>query len=143
MNKFKKMFSFSKKLSNSSGVLLVLLILGTFAWMPSLIKIFFMKTILDCSFFLVVYGGIFGVFYLFIGNRLASKQLITNKLITGICIVLMVILNGIMIYLYSFRILVSIDSLCITIPASMLVTLFCTEIWIQISNKTKNKKFPK
>ena len=136
-----KLFSFSKKINGSSSVLFVLLTVGALAWFPSLAMngIFLIENISECILYIAIYLCISGILYLFIGNRLVSNQIKINSLITSLCIALMIILNGVMIYLYSAQIFMSKSSLYITIPASLLVTLLCVEMWIRISNKDRNK----
>jgi uncharacterized protein (DUF486 family) len=63
-----------------------------------------------------------------------------NKLSTIVCGALLMIQNGIIIYLYSHQILVSKSSLCIAILISLLIAFICVEFWVQISNKNKKQQ---
>jgi hypothetical protein len=140
MKTIKRLFSFTKNLHHNSGVLAVFLIVSTLGWVPSVGCRFFMKEWWEFAVFVVVYCSITLILYLFVGNRLTSKQVKVNTWIVSICIVLMTIQNGIIISLYSFRVFASKSSVYIIIPFSLFITLICVEIWICISNKTKDRK---
>jgi len=75
----------------------------------------------------------------FLTYRLAKKQAKANLLIACICIVLITIQNGIIIYLYSTQIAVSKSNLFIAILFSLLTIFICVEIWIRISAKNKKQ----
>jgi len=124
------------------GGLLTFLTVGTMGWFPTLLSNGIFDVINNASeaiLFLFIYVAICVLLFLFIGHKLISKKVKTNVFIVILCVVSMILLNGIMIYLYSYKILVSKDSLFVTIPVSLLVAIVCAEIWIRISNKVKNK----
>jgi hypothetical protein len=134
-----KWFSFSKKLSGGRSALCVVLTLAPLGWLPSAGGLHFVKGVWSYVFFVAVYSIAILALHLLIGNRLAHKNVTTSTLSTIVCVALLMIQNGIIIYLYSSRILVSKSSLCLTIPASLLIAFICTEFCVQISNKNKKK----
>ena len=122
------------------GGLFTFLVIGAVNWIPILSRHLISdvkNNISDVIF--IIYIVIAISLFLFIGYRLISNKVTTNALIVGICVTSMILLNVVLFYLYSYKILVSKASLFITIPISLLVAIVCAEVWIKISDKIKNK----
>jgi hypothetical protein len=137
MGKFKSSL-FGEKLSKCNDVLVVVFTLGTLGWFPSIEGLIFVKNLLDFIVFVAIYVGILFPLYIIFRRIIASKQEKIAISVILICILLLIIQNGIMLYLYSFRVLVSIYSLSITIPVSLIVSFFCI-IWMRRSNEHKKQ----
>jgi hypothetical protein len=138
MSKFKSFLS-GGKLSKSNDILVALFTLGTLCWFPSVEGWFFIKNFLSFAVFAIIYTGILVPLYMIFRKIIASKQRKIALPVIFICILLLVMQNGIMLYLYSYRILVSIYSLCITVPVSIIVTFSCA-VWMRLSDEHKNTK---
>jgi hypothetical protein len=130
-------FLFGEKLSGSNDVLVVIVALESLGWLPSMGGLFFVENLWHFLVFVVIYVGIIFPLYIIIRKIIASKQGKMAVSVILICILLLIIQNGVMLYLYSFRVLVSAGSLWVTIPVSLIVT-FCCVAWMRISNEHKN-----
>ena len=108
-------------------------------WLPSTLSqgIFSIKYIPDIILFSMLYIIISGTLYFFIRYRLVSKEIGINTCMIYTCIFILIIQNSAMICLHAFGILVSKNSLFLTIPISLLITFIFIEICTQISRKKK------
>jgi hypothetical protein len=124
MNKINKIeiFLFGKKLSTRSNILILFYTLGSIGWFPSVEGLLFVKNLWDYVIFAIIYVGILVPLYIIIGRIIAPKQEKISVLEMSICVLLMTIQSGIMLYMYSYQILHSNNSLWITIPSSLIVT---------------------
>ena len=139
MNIF-KYFSFSPKIPNNCGGLFAFLIVSTFGWFPSAGVMYFAKNIWDTAFVIAIYGGLILILYLFAGKRVLLKNVKISASIIIISITLQAIQNSVLLYLYAYQFFESMCSLWISILASLIVTMICIELWIQISNKSTMAK---
>jgi hypothetical protein len=132
MNKMDKIeiCLFGAKLSRGKNAFIIFFTIASLAWLPQIEGLCFIKNPVNFILFAFIYFLISLSFYVIFGRTMASKkQKKVSIPVKLICLLVMIILDGIMVYLYVFRILVTQASVGITVPISLIVTYICVRVW--------------
>ena len=122
----------SKKLSKSEDLFVNFMALGTLAWFPPVGGSMFVSDSMDFVIIALVYLGISIPLYLYIRKRIMLfKPINTLLIIRVVSILAIIMLNTSLIFLYSYRIIVSKESLYINVLFSLFVVFGCVEAWVK------------
>ncbi|MDR1381738.1 MAG: hypothetical protein LBJ47_09720 [Tannerella sp.] len=124
MNRIKE-FIFRKR---PNDLPVIFITLGSLGWLPPAAGQLVEKAYFSA--FAILYVSLSILLCLITGKIVTSERVRISLPKRFFCPLLILLLNGVMLYRYSFKILVTMDSFLITIPAGLLVALICA-IWIK------------
>jgi hypothetical protein len=131
---------FGKNFSSMEGSILAGFTIGALSWIPMVVLPRYIKHTFDYLIFVIGYLTIVAIIFIINGKILASKQDEPSILLKITCVMLILLLVILVTYLYSFKILTSQISLWITVPMSVIISIFCVFVWSHSKKSIFKKK---
>ena len=125
-----ELFLFGKKLSVKNNLIIIVFTLASIGWYPGVAGVAFVESAWDYILFAFIFSGVIIPLYAVNGKIIASKQESISLPIILVCLLSIVIENCTIIYLYSYKIFESKESLWVTIPASVIISVVSI-IWMR------------
>ncbi|GHT21762.1 hypothetical protein FACS189430_02380 [Bacteroidia bacterium] len=107
------------------------------AWLPTIIGIYFANSWIEVLVFAILYSFAIFALYLMILLITYKKYINASLLHKCICALIILLTDGVMIYLYNFKIITSKVSLLTTIPIVVLIAFICVSTMVQSQTPKK------